>query len=595
VDGQFVKQQDDYLLTYHEAVNKQFTSSLSNLITLANNRTPILRDYAQARRQIVGQGRRDRLTFLFKPDRDEIKMQRFVQCLLDQGIEVKRTVEAATVASATDVYGKKVSSLSLPAGSYLVTTDQPQGALAKAALEFDPRLKYEFLKEERREIEKFDGTRMYEVSTWSLPLAFGLDAYTANSALSVRTEPVSEVVLAPGRVIEPGAQFGFVIDMVGEKTNLALAELFQEDIVVHCSQKAFTLEGRSFSPGALVIRKRNNLDNLSQILERIARDIGVEIYGINTGRSEKGSYLGADTFQLLQKPRIALVAGEGISGGSFGTVWYAIDQELKMPHSLLTLSQLGYANLDQYNVLIVPGSWGPLSMYAGDGAGRTIREWVQGGGTLICMDNSSSWAADTTTGLSQVRLKHQVLDKLPEYNLSLTRERQAESPEVDTLAMWYPEKTKVDTSKQEKPPAPGLEEAKRIDEWQRRFFPRGVIMRAELDTEEWLAFGLGKTLPVNLETDDAFLAKAPVKTVARLAPENDLRVSGLLWPEARARWANTAYATRESVGRGQIILFATHPDFRAYFYGSRQMLINAILLGPGFGSGFDGPYDEGRR
>ena len=266
-----------------------------------------------------------------------------------------------------------------------------------------------------------------------------------------------------------------------------------------------------------------------------------------------------------------------------------------MPHSLVGLSWLSRANLDLYNVLIVPGSWGPLSTYAGEGAGRTIREWVRNGGTLICMDNSASWAADTANGLSQVRLRHQVLDKLSEYDLSLTRERQAESPEVDTLALWYPEKVPADTGKKEKPPALGLEEAKRTDEWQRRFFPRGVIMRAELDTEDWLAFGLGKTLPVNLDTDDAFLAKAPVKTVARLASENELRISGLLWPEARARWANTAYATRESVGSGQIIMFANHPNFRAYFYGSRQMLVNAILLGPGFGADFDGPYEEGHR
>jgi len=595
VDGQFVKQQDDYLLTYHEAVNKQFTSSLSNLTTLAGNRTPILRDYSQARRQIIEEGRRSKLSFLFKPDRDEIKMQRFVQCLLDQGIEVRRAGEAFTVASATDMYGKKVSSLSMPAGSYIVSTDQTQGALAKAALEPDPRLKYEFLKEERREIEKFEGSKMYEVSTWSLPLAYALDAYSTTSAAPVNAERVTEVTLSPGRLIESGAQFGFAIDMVGEKTDLALAALFQEDLVVYCSAKAFTLEGRSFSPGALVIRKRGNPDNLPQILEGIAHEVGIEIYGINTGRSEKGSYLGAETFQLLQKPRIGLVAGEGIGGGSFGTIWYTIDQELELPHSLLTLSQLGHTNLELYNVLIIPSSWGPLDAYAGDGARRTIREWVQNGGTLICMDNSAAWAADTSAGLSQVRLRHQVLDKLQDYDLSLTRERQAESPEVDTLALWYPEKVPVDTSKKEKPPSPSLEEAKRIDEWQRRFFPRGVIMRAELDTEDWLSFGLGKSLPVNLETDDAFLAKAPVKTVARLAPENELRISGLLWPEARARWANTAYATRESVGRGQIILFATHPNFRAYFYGSRQMLVNAILLGPGFGAGFEGPYEEGRR
>jgi len=121
------------------------------------------------------------------------------------------------------------------------------------------------------------------------------------------------------------------------------------------------------------------------------------------------------------------------------------------------------------------------------------------------------------------------------------------------------------------------------------------MMKAELDTEDWLAFGLKKSLPVNYDTDNALLAKSPVKTVARLAGEKDLRVSGLLWPEARQRWANTAYVTRESRGRGQIILFACDPNYRAYYYGTRQILVNAILLGPGFGSQFEGPYEEERH
>ena len=54
--------------------------------------------------------------------------------------------------------------------------------------------------------------------------------------------------------------------------------------------------------------------------------------------------------------------------------------------------------------------------------------------------------------------------------------------------------------------------------------------------------------------------------------------------EARRRWSETAYATRESAGRGQVILFAGYPNFRAYFHGGQRMLQNAIFLGPGFGT-----------
>ena len=63
-----------------------------------------------------------------------------------------------------------------------------------------------------------------------------------------------------------------------------------------------------------------------------------------------------------------------------------------------------------------------------------------------------------------------------------------------------------------------------------------------------------------------------------------LRMSGLLWPEATYRLANSAYVTRESLGRGQIILFATGPTFRAATLGPTRAILNAMIYGPGFGA-----------
>jgi hypothetical protein len=63
-----------------------------------------------------------------------------------------------------------------------------------------------------------------------------------------------------------------------------------------------------------------------------------------------------------------------------------------------------------------------------------------------------------------------------------------------------------------------------------------------------------------------------------------LRMSGLLWPEATHRLANSAYVTRESVGRGQIILFAARPTFRAATLGPARIMLNAMIYGPGYGA-----------
>ena len=58
----------------------------------------------------------------------------------------------------------------------------------------------------------------------------------------------------------------------------------------------------------------------------------------------------------------------------------------------------------------------------------------------------------------------------------------------------------------------------------------------------------------------------------------------MLWPEAAARLARTGYAVREGVGRGQVILFAWSPYFRAYWKGSGRLLANAIVYGPSLGA-----------
>ncbi len=77
---------------------------------------------------------------------------------------------------------------------------------------------------------------------------------------------------------------------------------------------------------------------------------------------------------------------------------------------------------------------------------------------------------------------------------------------------------------------------------------------------------------------------------ARFPETDQIHLGGLLWPEGAARLANTGYATREALGRGQVILFADHPSYRRWMVESERMLINAILMGPGLGTRWSSPW-----
>ena len=288
--------------------------------------------------------------------------------------------------------------------------------------------------------------------------------------------------------------------------------------------------------------------------------------------------------------------GSPLNYTSTGSMWFAIDNQLGIPHSLYTLDDLNGIDLNQFNVIILPSSWGPMGDKIGNYGKSKLEEWVENGGTLILEGASAAWAADTSNSFSSVRLRRQSLDKLSDYDRYLKRELAAETPEVDTMALWHPDKA-VKISENDKDEKEGKaklskEEMEDYEKWQRRFHPRGIIMQADIEKEHWLSFGMGNKLPIIVYSRNCFLSSKPVNTVVRFTPdENSLRLSGLLWPEARERWAGTAYLTQERKGRGQVIMFAGSPNFRAYTFGTRPLLINAVLYGPGF-SRFSALYEQ---
>ncbi|MFQ6077793.1 MAG: hypothetical protein ACE5NJ_01440, partial [Thermodesulfobacteriota bacterium] len=595
VDGSLVKQADGRILDYKEAVQHHFVSSMANLTTAAENRVALLKDYYQQKKKAV-HGSKDRKikAFLIVPTKNPSRAARLVETLKLHKIEVQVALDDFRVAGLHDYWGSPPMTKTLPKGTYIVPLMQPMRPLIEAMMEFDPRVSTSFLESERRELEKFKRSRFYEVTAWSIPIAYGLEVYWTEHLPKVKTEQVKTLPTRIGRVINSKPSYGYVFDYSDDQAILALAQFLEKGYKVRAAKEAFEVEGHEFSRGSLLLTVNGNPPTLHDAVQHIADTTGITIYGINTALSEKGPDLGGRRFQLLHSPQIGLIAGSSVSSTSFGALWHLLDQRLQIRFSILDINRLNRMDLNKYNILVLPSLWGKPKVYRqilGDDGIKKLKHWVEEGGTLIGIEGGAAFLADTSSGISKVRLRRQVLGELEKYQEAAEWELKLKQPKVDSLTIWAREAKAEDATeitkekaKAEKISKDALKELERWDERLRLFMPRGAILTANLDEDHWLTFGVGPRVPVILFTSYAYLSRDPVKTPARLANRNHLRLSGLLWPEARDRWANTAYATRESLGRGQVILFAGQPNFRAYFHGSQRLLLNALLFGPGFGT-----------
>ncbi|HHN74867.1 MAG TPA: hypothetical protein ENK10_06510, partial [Acidobacteria bacterium] len=181
-DGTLVRKRSGARRSFAQAVEHQLTSSMANLRTLADNRAEVMSDFVEYRRRLIARARKtsprawivDRRAF---PER----VDHLAELLAAQGIDFRRLTETTEVAGLVDGLDGEKHEVALAAGSLLVPTDQIAGPLVRVL--FDPHVPMgaDFLREEREYLERGKGSRLYETTAWSLPLAYGLDAYWSRS------------------------------------------------------------------------------------------------------------------------------------------------------------------------------------------------------------------------------------------------------------------------------------------------------------------------------------------------------------------------------------------------------------------------------
>ncbi len=534
--GLAYKRLDGETATLESRLQRHTTASLATVTTAAAERQALLWDYQRARRERVGQGDRAG-AFLLAEGEDPSRTHALVALLERNGLEVQRTAADLSTEGLEPIGLARAATL--PAGSYLVALDQPSGGLAQALLEGEA---------------KMGPKPTYDLSAWSLPLAFHVPAWrTKGKPKAAATSP------APSPAADlPETPWGYLLPAGLDGVERTLGVLLQEGFKATALAEPARLRGESLGAGTIVLPVRTNAANLRGRLQELSRRNGHPVLAADTASMASGPDLGSNRTLLLKAPHIAVLMDRPANPTAFGAVAHTLI-EADLPFVQLRADRLGGTSLARFThvVIVDDGAYGKgWQRSLGEGGAAKLKAWLQDGGTLLAFQGGAAYAS--RAGLTPTGFH--LLGKEAEETHLKEKDPKRETPKAEPAELVQPWDKREDRTLAESIP--------------------GTYLKARVDGSHPLAWGLHAPAGAAvLDVNDPILELSAGGENPLHYAKEDLKVSGLLPKALEARLQQSAYALREHSGLGTVILVAGDPVFRAQAPFTRRLFFNAIFFG----------------
>ena len=599
---------DGTIATLRSAVAKHYVASMTTIEQTAKNKVDRLNDFYDFRAKALNDYAGSKLKrVVILPDNDRVKAAELVEILRRSKIEVKAAGSSFTSTRAHSYSEKNAVAVTktFPAGSYVVDLDQPQRILIKSILEQDTPQDKAFVDDNMRRFNRNqlrgksqakEDYGFYDITAWSLPLAFGLEAYWTEDAGNFGGAVVTDESIAAAKrgSVSGRAQIAYIIPYETDSTGAMVARLLQSDYRVAVTTRTLNAAGRNWKPGTFVVRVTRNPESIHDKIAQLASEMGVNVYAANTGFTEEGDTgIGGEAVPSLREPKIAIVADEPVDQTSFGSIWWTLDR-YGVTFTPMSVNAIRSGGLKDYNVLIMPD--GSVSRYMGSlGAPgvSALKEWVSEGNTLITAKGASVWAALKDVGLTSSKLVGSADDEEKAKADEDDKKKEAEAkptpsptPKKGSKQEVEPEPNPTQELKSDKadamaPSLPPITSPSANSNKVPEALP-GSIMRATVDRTTYLTSGLDQDeLPVLLQSGFFFrYSKDGTNALVFDAkPKKPLTISGFVWDgNTEKLLKGTAYVIDESNGSGHVVLFAEEPFFRGIFRSNTRPFMNAILF-----------------
>ena len=505
-------------LTYAFTVRNQYMATLGAIDGLVALRKEFLRyqrDFYATSSAVATKNKIKGYLINLKENRTRVQM-------LVKTLQSHR-VDAYTLKKPITVKGKRFNK----GEAVIIPTNQPQTRFIAGVME---------------KVTAFEDSLFYDVSAWTLPLAFGVDYYEVkqkpDAFLGAKLKAMN---LDGGELVGGKATSAYLMPWNRYFNPKSLYSILDSGILPRITTAPFSAEvaGKSmqFKRGTIVIPvvqrdadARITAAELHRLMEKLVSEDHVQIYATNSSSTPSGPDLGGAFQGVLKKPHVALLSGAGTSAYGSGEIWHLIDNRMNIPVSRLNAENLNRNKLSKYNTIIFPDGY--YSKLDSTDVNH-LKEWVSSGGTLISVQSGSKWIVDNN-----------VIDE--------------ELVENQKLALDIPyDQVRLVTG------------AQRIG---------GAIFNINIDNTHPLGYGYRNKHPVFRRGYTFFkLSESAAANVGRYT--NKPLLSGYVSEEKLAGIKDTASIIAKKQGSGHVVMFADNPAFRAFWYGTNGLLLNAIFFG----------------
>ena len=539
--GRAVTTNDGYVLTLRQRIFDHFTTSIAT-IKKTVERKELFNKYSYEASQ-PERSKSSTQSYVLLDD-GSIYLKEVLNILKSHGVHIDQTVSNSQLSNAYDYRSGQKSTVSIPQGSYHISTNQPRHLFINTVLSAQMAI---------------EDSVMYDMSTWSAPIAYNLTAYSSDNSLNARTIPWNDNLEDKSTFVNADEAYGYLIPWGQRGAPAALSALWSKGYKVRMAEEGFADEERNYDPGTLIILDGRNLhknDVIGDDMNAISSEYDVNIYSVRSGRMRSGGDLASRKSQVLNQPKVALLVEPPFSTYTCGQLYFLFDVDSELPVERIRTSILeqssvpkfgsryGLADLNDYDVLLLAGGGNHLSKVFNKEDQKKLKEWIQAGGTIVATESAVDFFTKDKSGLTGIELS---------------------SPARDTsIASKY-----LKYSDRE-----AYRGKKRVP---------GAALRGQIDNSHPLAFGMSQDLYTLCFRSSAFKPSSSFATVGHYHKNaQDLLASGYASQDNLDHLAGKTFAAVQNMGRGKIVLLSNNTQYRMFWRGPSRMMQNAVMILPSF-------------